>query len=160
VERIARSDPELVATVGKIEASPGAINVIPGLVTFTVDVRAPRDALRHSAVAEIRSAFELLLKKRAISPAIESLQELGVAACAPWLMEQLDRAVAAEGVPLRRLPSGAGHDGMALKEIADIAMLFVRCKGGISHNPAESITQEDAAAGARVLLRFMENFSR
>ncbi|HEX4884619.1 MAG TPA: M20/M25/M40 family metallo-hydrolase, partial [Casimicrobiaceae bacterium] len=65
---------------------------------------------------------------------------------------------AAEGVRVRKLPSGAGHDGMALKNIADIAMLFVRCKGGISHNPAESITEADAAVGARTLLRFIENF--
>jgi len=70
----------------------------------------------------------------------------------------MERAVAAEGITLRRLPSGAGHDGMALKSIADIAMLFVRCKDGISHNPAESITAEDAGAGARVLLRFIESF--
>ena len=89
---------------------------------------------------------------------IEMLQELGVAACAPWLMSQLERAVAAEGFPVRKLPSGAGHDGMALKNIADIAMLFVRCKGGISHNPSESITEADAAVGARTLLRFIENF--
>ena len=66
----------------------------------------------------------------------------------------------AEGLPVRRLPSGAGHDGMAIDAIADIAMLFVRCKGGISHNPAESITPDDAAAGARVLDRFIRNFRK
>jgi acetylornithine deacetylase/succinyl-diaminopimelate desuccinylase-like protein len=60
---------------------------------------------------------------------------------------------------VRRLPSGAGHDGMAIKAIADIAMLFVRCKGGISHNPAESITEEDAATGARTFSSFIENFN-
>ena len=68
--------------------------------------------------------------------------------------------VRAEGLKVRRLPSGAGHDGMALRRIADICMLFVRCKDGISHNPAESISAKDAAAGARVLLRFIENFKR
>ena len=81
-----------------------------------------------------------------------------MAPCADWLMAQMDRAVAAEGLRVRRLPSGAGHDGMALKDIADIAMLFVRCKGGISHNPAESISAEDAEAGAKVLLRFVSGF--
>ncbi len=79
--------------------------------------------------------------------------------CAPWLIKQLERAVAVEGMAVRRLPSGAGHDGMALQAITDICMLFVRCKGGISHNPAEAITQADAAAGARVLARFISNFS-
>jgi len=60
---------------------------------------------------------------------------------------------------VRRLPSGAGHDGMAIQAIADIAMLFVRCKGGVSHNPAEAISQDDAGIGAKVLLHFIENFS-
>ena len=73
-------------------------------------------------------------------------------------MQQLDRAVQAEGVSVRRLPSGAGHDGMAIKAIADIAMLFVRCKGGVSHNPAEAISAEDAGIGARTLYRFIEGF--
>ena len=73
-------------------------------------------------------------------------------------MQQLEGAVAAEGVRVRKLPSGAGHDGMALGAITDICMLFVRCKGGISHSPLESITREDAGAGARVLLDFIEHF--
>ncbi|HEX6691257.1 MAG TPA: allantoate amidohydrolase [Burkholderiales bacterium] len=158
VERVAARDPELVATVGRIEASPGAINVIPGKAVFTIDVRAPRDELRHACVAEIRREITAICQKRKLLVEIENLQELGVAPCAGWLMEQMDRAVAAEGLRVRRLPSGAGHDGMALKSIADIAMLFVRCKGGISHNPAESITPEDAGIGARVLMNFISHF--
>jgi allantoate deiminase len=160
VEAIAKSDPELVSTVGRIEASPGAINVIPGRVVFTVDVRAPKNELRLAAVGSISAQIEKLARARAIDCRIEKLQELGVAACAPWLMAQMERAVAAEGIAVRRLPSGAGHDGMALKHLAAIAMLFVRCKEGISHNPAESIREEDAGAGARVLLRFIENFQQ
>jgi len=159
IERIARGDQELVGTVGRIEARPGAINVIPGEVHFTIDVRAPRDELREQAVRSAIAQIEAIAQQRRIGCRIEKLQELGVAKCAPWLMDQLDRAVAAEGVRVRRLPSGAGHDGMALKSIADIAMLFVRCKGGISHNPAESITEEDAAVGARTLLHFIEHFA-
>jgi allantoate deiminase len=159
VERIAQRDAELVATVGRIEASPGAINVIPGKVVFTVDVRAPRDELRHSCVNDVKRELASICGKRGIQIQIENLQELGVAPCAEWLMAQMDRAVAAEGLKARRLPSGAGHDGMALRSVADIAMLFVRCKDGISHNPAESITAQDAAAGARVLCRFIEKFS-
>ncbi|MEO7402448.1 MAG: M20/M25/M40 family metallo-hydrolase, partial [Burkholderiales bacterium] len=89
---------------------------------------------------------------------IETMQENGMAACAPWLMTQMDRAVAAEGVAVRRLPSGAGHDGMALITLVDICMLFVRCEKGISHNPAEAITEADAGAGARALLSFMTDF--
>ena len=158
VERIARSDAELVGTVGRIEAKPGAINVIPGEVHFTIDFRAPRDELRAQAVRSAMAEVRAIAARREVQCEIETLQELGVAACAPWLMSQLERAVAAESIPVRKLPSGAGHDGMALKRIADIAMLFVRCKGGISHNPAESITEADAGVGARTLLRFIENF--
>jgi allantoate deiminase len=158
VERIGREQPDLVATVGRIEARPGAINVIPGEVHFTVDVRAPKDAVRNQAVAAVRVEVSRIAQSRNLVHAIELLQELGSSACAPWLMKQLEHAVEAQGVLVRRLPSGAGHDGMAIKAIADIAMLFVRCKGGISHNPAESITAEDAGIGARALFSFIENF--
>jgi allantoate deiminase len=159
VERIGKSAPELVATVGKIEALPGAINVIPGDVVFTIDVRAPKDDARVKAVQEIQATIQSLCGKRRISVKTEDLQSQGVAACAPWLMKQMDAAVAAGGHKVRRLPSGAGHDGMAIQAIADICMLFVRCKGGVSHNPAEAITAEDALAGAKALLHFMENFT-
>jgi allantoate deiminase len=158
VERIARGHPELVGTVGRLEAKPGAINVIPGEVMFTVDVRAPQDGLRNDAVSSIRSEIQNIAKNRNLQCEIETLQEFGVTACAPRLMEQMDRAVASQGFKVRRLPSGAGHDGMALGAIADICMLFVRCKGGISHSPLESITQDDAAAGVRVLMSFIEQF--
>ena len=158
VERIARGHPELVGTVGRLEVKPGAINVIPGEVMFTVDVRAPQDPLRNDAVFSIRTEIQNIAKQRALQCEIETLQEFGVTACAPRLMEQMDRAVASQGFKVRRLPSGAGHDGMALGAIAGICMLFVRCKGGISHSPLESITQDDAATGVRVLMSFIEQF--
>jgi allantoate deiminase len=160
VEKIAKQHTELVATVGRIEAKPGAINVIPGETGFTVDVRAPQDSLRNEAVAAIRSQIEQASKDRKLACEIEPLQEFGVTACAPWLMQQMDRAVASQGVRVRRLPSGAGHDGMALGAIADICMLFVRCKGGISHSPLESITEEDAGIGATVLFNFIQRFEK
>jgi allantoate deiminase len=158
VERIAQTDRHLVGTVGRIDALPGAINVIPGSVQFTVDVRAPVDALRERARDEIIAAIDGIAARRGLEASVEITQEAGVAACAPHLMEQLDRAIAAEGMRPMRLPSGAGHDGMAIRALTDICMLFVRCKAGISHNPAEAITVEDADAGARVLGRFIENF--
>ena len=158
IERIARSDPGLVGTVGRIEAKPGAINVIPGEVQFTIDFRAPRDALREEAVRSAATAVQQIAAARRLRCEVQKIQELGVTACAPWLIEQFERAVAAQGLRARRLPSGAGHDGQAIQAIADVAMLFVRCKGGISHNPAESITEADAGAGARTLLGFIEHF--
>ncbi len=160
VERNAKAHSEVVGTVGRIEASPGAINVIPGKVVFTVDIRAPKDDLRLACVAAVQRDIGDIGKQRNIDVEIQNLQEFGVTQCAPWLMAQMDRAVAAEGLKVRRLPSGAGHDGMAIRAIADIAMLFVRCKGGISHNPAEAISAEDAGAGARVLLQFISRFEQ
>ena len=159
VERVARSHPELVGTVGRFEARPGAINVIPGEATFTVDVRAPQDSLREHAVAQIRSEIENVSRNRQLASEIESLQHFGVTTCAPRLIERMERAVASQGFRVRRLPSGAGHDGMALSAITEICMLFVRCKRGISHSPLESITKEDAAAGVKVLFEFIQSFS-
>jgi allantoate deiminase len=159
VEKTAKTHHDLVGTVGRIEAKPGAINVIPGEVQFTVDLRAPEDSLREQAVAEVRGHIERIARERKLEATIESLQDFGSSACAPWLMQQLVRAVEAQGLRVHRLPSGAGHDGMAIKALADIAMLFVRCKGGVSHNPAESITQEDAGVGAAVLFDFINEFN-
>ena len=77
------------------------------------------------------------------------------APCAPWLMEQIDAAISAQGIAAQHLPSGAGHDAMAVAAITDIGMIFVRCAGGISHNPAERITMEDAQVGFETLCRFV-----
>src|SRR5258706_286711 len=159
VERVGRSELNLVATVGRIEALPGAINVIPGEVRFTVDARAPVNDQRERAYEALTAEIGAVAKRRSLEHRIERLHDHPVTACAPWLMQQLDRAVGAEGIALRRLPSGAGHDGIAICAIADIAMLFVRCKRGVSHHPAEAIDRADAAIATRVLLRFIENFT-
>jgi allantoate deiminase len=158
LEKRCGSEPDLVGTVGKLETLPGAINVIPGRVRFTFDLRAPSDARRNAAVKDVLADMERVCARRHVAFRPNKLHDERVAACAPRLMEQIGAAIAAEGLAVRNLPSGAGHDGMALTGLCDIGMLFVRCKGGISHNPAESITAEDAATGTRVLLRFIEGF--
>jgi allantoate deiminase len=159
VERIAAAEPDLVGTVGRLEALPGAINVIPGEARFTLDVRSPRDEQRRRAVAAIRSELECLCERRGASIFFEELQDSPAALCAPWLMDQLRAAIIAHGLPAQELPSGAGHDGLAMSAIADICMLFVRCEKGVSHNPAEAITLADAEIAARVLLHFIEKFA-
>jgi len=158
VEKIAGATPDLVGTVGRIDAAPGAINVIPGDVSFTLDIRAPDNAIRSGAVQDISAAIAAIAAKRKLELSMETLQEQQVAVCAGWLVAQIEAAILAEGHAVHRLPSGAGHDGMAMQGVTDIAMLFVRCREGISHNPAESITEADAASGAQVLARFIENF--
>jgi allantoate deiminase len=159
VEEFCRADSAgLVGTVGAITALPGATNVIPGQVSFTLDIRAPMDAHRKRAVADIVRRIEAIAKRRELTLQIDVTHENRTVPCAPWLTAQVAEAVAAEHYPVFELPSGAGHDGMAMIDIADVAMLFVRCRGGVSHNPAEHVEPADADAGARVLLRLIENF--
>ena len=158
IERRCGSVAELVGTVGKLETLPGAVNVIPGKVCFTIDVRSPRDPERLAAVTGVVAEMQAIARRRNVALSVSKTHEGGVANCAPWLQQQIGAAIAAEGLALRRLPSGAGHDGMAMIELCDIGMLFVRCEKGISHNPAEAISAEDVATAARVFLRFIENF--
>jgi allantoate deiminase len=158
IERRCSSIAELVGTVGRLEALPGAVNVIPGTARFTIDIRSPRDGDRVVAVEEVCAELRSIAKRRGVMLKVAKTHEGGVAGCAPWLMAQIGAAIAAERIAVRELPSGAGHDGMAMIELCDIGMLFVRCEKGISHNPAESITASDAETGARVFLRFIENF--
>jgi len=151
-------EPDLVGTVGRIEAAPGATNVIPGFARFTIDIRAPRDEQRRAAAAELESTISSICDRRNVAVRMRQTHEGRTAACAGWLQDQIGQAIAAEGLPVRRLPSGAGHDGMAMIDLVDIGMLFVRCERGISHNPLEAITADDAELAARVFLRFVEHF--
>ena len=158
IEQRAAAEEGLVATVGRLSVAPGAINVIPGKVTFTLDIRAPENQQRKNAVAALKEKLAAIAKRRGLELGIELLYEEGAVACDTRLMDQLDAAIARQGIRPLRLPSGAGHDAMALSALCPIAMLFVRCGGGISHNPLESITAEDAEAAARVFLDFLEHF--
>jgi len=148
----------LLGTVGYVSAMPGATNVIPGKVSFTMDIRSQSDAHRSRAVADILQRIEAIAKRRELTLQVDVTHENRSVPCAGWLTSQIADAVAAEGFTVFELPSGAGHDGMAMVDIADIGMIFVRCRGGISHNPAEHVELADAESGARVLLRVIENF--
>ena len=159
IEELCRSDDAgLVGTVGYIHATPGATNVIPGQAHFTMDIRAPTDNHRKRAVSEIVRQIEAIAKRRKLELHVDVTHENRTVPCAPWLKQQVAAAVAAEGHGVFELPSGAGHDGMAMIDIADVAMIFVRCRGGISHHPDEHVDLADADASARVLLRLIENF--
>ncbi|MBV8924526.1 MAG: allantoate amidohydrolase [Bradyrhizobium sp.] len=159
IEEFCRTDGNgLVGTVGYIHAAPGATNVIPGQVSFTIDLRAPTDTHRKRAVADIVRQIEAIARRRKLSLQLDVTHENRTVPCAPWLKAQVAEAILAEGFAVFELPSGAGHDGMAMIDIADVAMIFVRCRGGISHHPDEHVELADADAGARVLLRVIENF--
>lgn len=158
VEELCSGQDRLVGTVGRIDAVPGATNVIPGRVRFTIDLRADRDPVRLERVAAVRARLEDIADRRGVGIAFEALHDSPAVACHPELMAQFAEAADALGLDAPELPSGAGHDAMAVAKLTDIAMLFVRCDRGISHNPAESITAADAEAGARVLARFVDHF--
>ena len=159
IEDFCRTDENgLVGTVGYIHAMPGATNVIPGQVSFTIDIRAPTDMHRKRAVADIVRRIEAIAKRRELTLQLDVTHENRTVPCASWLKAQIADAIAAEGETAFELPSGAGHDGMAMIDIADVGMIFVRCRGGVSHHPDEHVELADADAGARVLLRVVENF--
>ena len=159
IEEFCRTDDGgLVGTVGYIHAAPGATNVIPGQVSFTMDIRAPTDQRRKRSVTDMVRRIEAIAKRRKLELQLSVTHENRTVPCAPWLKEQIAEAIAAEGFRVFELPSGAGHDGMAMIDVADVGMIFVRCRGGVSHHPDEHVELADADAGARVLLRIIENF--
>lgn len=158
VEALCRRHPDLVGTVGRLEAFPGAINVIPGAARFTVDLRAPDDAVRKEALAALEERIQSSAQGRSLTARTEILHEAEGTPCTPWLSDQLTRAIEAEGFQPMALFSGAGHDAVAMAPITPMAMLFLRCAGGISHNPAEAISAADADAAIRTLLRAVRGF--
>jgi len=155
VEALGRILPGLVATVGQITAQPGASNVIPGLVTLSLDVRHQDDVVREQACRLLQEQASSTGTARGISPGWHTLQQHRTVPCSSRLTQLLAQAIEAAKYPVYSLPSGAGHDAVAMSDLTEIAMLFVRCKGGISHHPAESVAPEDVAAAIEVLEQFL-----
>ncbi|HEV2655058.1 MAG TPA: allantoate amidohydrolase [Ktedonobacteraceae bacterium] len=155
VESVARALPGVVATVGQVSVQPGASNVIPGQVTLSLDVRHQDDAAREQACRQLEERARAIQQTRGVSANWQLLQEHRAVPCAPELTRLLARTIEEVGYPLLSLPSGAGHDAAVLAELTDSAMLFVRCRGGVSHNPAESVTQEDVAIAIETLEQFL-----
>jgi allantoate deiminase len=158
IERRARSEPDLVATIGRMEVWPGAANVIPGHAQFSIDLRAPLDARREAAFRDIRAGIAAVAAERRVTATVAITHEAAAYTCDPRIVAGLTRAVESLGLPARLLPSGAGHDTMAIGRFRPAGMLFVRCRGGISHNPLESISADDCAYGLAALARFVRAF--
>jgi allantoate deiminase len=158
IEALARSEADLVATVGRFDVWPDATNVIPGVVHFSIDVRSPHDGRRAAAAADLEARISAIAAARGVSVSIAKPHEANAYVCDPRIVVGLKKAVEAVGVPARLLPSGAGHDTMAMGKLCPAGMLFVRCKGGVSHNPLESITVEDCAIGLKALTQFARDF--
>jgi OHCU decarboxylase len=149
----------LVGTVGQLNVPDGSVNVVPGRCRLSLDIRAAIDAERQAAVRDVMDGIVAICARRGIEFKVEPLLEASAAPCAPRLMDQLGAAIERAGLPRFDLLSGAGHDAMALAPLTDIAMLFTRCgNGGISHNPLETMSADDADIAACVLLDFLRSF--
>jgi OHCU decarboxylase len=159
VEKRCGTEHSLVGTVGQLEVPNGSLNVIPGACRFSLDVRAADDAIRDAAVADIMREIDAICARRNVEARLDCILKAPAVPCAPWLMQQLAASAERTGVKPFELTSGAGHDAMAIAAITDVAMLFTRCgNGGISHNPLEIMTADDAEVSAQVLLDFLRRF--
>jgi N-carbamoyl-L-amino-acid hydrolase len=144
VEKRAAQDGDSVATVGQLQVPNGSINVVPGCCQFSLDMRAPTDAQRDALVSDVMETLGGICERRRVQCRLEETLRAAAAPSAPAWQQRWEQAVTQVGVPLHRMPSGAGHDAMKLHEVMPQAMLFVRGQNaGISHNPLESCTSDD-----------------
>jgi allantoate deiminase len=159
VETIARRTPGLVATVGQLTVSPGAANVIPGQVTHALDVRHANDRARRQALMAIGRLATKIALRRKLTRRWQRTQENGAVACSPGLTARLEESVRAVQGKSLALVSGAGHDAVVMSALTPVAMLFVRCRGGLSHHPDESASPKDLGVALRVVIDFLERLA-
>ncbi len=160
LERRAASVPDLVGTVGMLEVPGGSINVVPGRCRFSLDVRATTDAVRDACVADVLAELAALCERRGLTHTLTETVRAAAAPSDPAWQGRWEAAVTALGVPVHRMPSGAGHDAMKLHELMPQAMLFTRgLHSGISHNPLEAITNDDADLTVRAFSNLLEQLA-
>ena len=143
---------DVVATVGDINCHPGAVNVVPGNVQFSLDIRSARDKTRDAAFAWLTDRFDSILNSRDLAMSWQEIHKAPSVACSSKWQRILEKSIADCNLEVLSLPSGAGHDAMAMENITPLGMLFVRCKDGISHHPAESIMVQDVEVAMEVLM--------
>ena len=159
VESICSCNTDAVGTVGQLNIPNGATNVIAGCAEFTIDIRCGEDGAREEILDKLHAGIRAIEERRAVTITLNKTHEAASATCSPALIQQLKSSIAALDIDPVTLLSGAGHDAMALTNLTQIAMLFVRCgNGGISHHPDETMTASDAQCGVDVLLNFVQKF--
>ncbi|VTP61577.1 N-carbamoyl-L-amino acid hydrolase [Serratia rubidaea] len=134
-----------MATVGDVQCAPGAVNVIPGEVRLSLDIRGPQDAPLAALLQTLLAEAEAIAGRRRLQFDAQEYYHIGATPCDARLQTALERAVQQVQGRSLSLPSGAGHDAIAMAERWPVGMLFVRCKGGVSHHPAEAVTTQDVA---------------
>ena len=159
-EQRASRDGDSVATVGQLIVPNGSTNVVPGRCQFTLDMRAPTNAQRDAMVDDILTQFKAICERRQVRYKMEEAMRAAAAPSAPAWQQRWEQAVDSLGVPLHRMPSGAGHDAMKLHEVMPQAMLFVRGENsGISHNPLESTTNDDMQLAVEAFTHMLQQLS-
>ncbi|WP_182284065.1 2-oxo-4-hydroxy-4-carboxy-5-ureidoimidazoline decarboxylase [Comamonas testosteroni] len=144
IEKRAGQDGDSVATIGQLNVPSGSVNVVPGRCQFSLDLRAPTNEQRDAMINDIMAEMATIAERRGLRYTTDLSMKAAAAPSAPEWQKRWENAVDALGVPLFRMPSGAGHDAMKLHEIMPQAMLFVRgMNAGISHNPLEASTSDD-----------------
>lgn len=151
IEEEAAKTGTTVGTVGQVQVLPGGINIIPGRVEFSLDLRDISETVRDEVETQIRERAQQICKDQGVLLTIEDLQRVAPAPCSELIKNAARDAFEKLGLEINYLPSGAGHDGMQLMDLCPMGMLFIRSKNGISHDPAEWSSKEDCADGANVL---------
>ena len=155
-----QEEPPVVGTVGVVEVTPGAMNVIPGAVKLGVDIRSISKAARDSVVTLVKEFIDITAEKRGLSYTIETIAQDQPVEMHPAMIREIEEAVKSVGVEYMTMPSGAGHDAMHWAEVVPTGMIFIPCKDGISHNEIEYASPEHVAAGANVLLQVMLQYAQ
>ena len=159
VEKFARKTKGLVATVGQIRVEPGASNVVPGTAVLTLDVRHQKDSVRRAGCAAFQKFARQIAAARITKVVWQPVQQTGSVPCASQLSRRLKIAVKKHQREAAALPSGAGHDAAVMARITPAAMLFVRCKGGVSHHPDESVSEPDVRVAFGVMDHFLQQLA-
>ena len=161
IEEIAsmQEEPPVVGTVGVVEVTPGAMNVIPGAVKLGVDIRSISKAARNSVVTLVKEFIDITAGKRGLSYTIETIAQDQPVEMHPAMIREIEEAVKSVGVEYMTIPSGAGHDAMHWAEAVPTGMIFIPCRDGISHNPAEFAEMDDIVTGADVLDKVLRKLS-
>ena len=161
IEEIAsmQEEPPVVGTVGVVEVRPGAMNVIPGAVKLGVDIRSISKVARNSVVTLVKEFIDITAEKRGLSYTIETIAQDHPVEMHPAMIREIEEAVKSVGVEYMTIPSGAGHDAMHWAEVVPTGMIFIPCRDGISHNPAEFAEMDDIVTGAAVLDKVLRKLS-
>ena len=160
VERRAADAEHLVATIGMLNVPSGSINIVPGRCEFSLDIRATTDAVRDACIADVLAELQRICERRGLHYRIEETMRAAAAPSAPAWQARWERAVASTGLPVHRMPSGAGHDAMKLHEVMPQAMLFVRGgNSGISHNPLEEVSNDDVELAVSAFRNLLDQLS-